>query len=43
MRLQQHGGSLANRTFIATDDFTVADVLMSQRALDAYRERVEAV
>lgn len=75
MRLEQLDGWLANRTFIATDDFTVADILMThvlsarstdqsllkpyhhvrayqtlclarpawKRALDAYRERVEAV
>ncbi|MCP3102792.1 glutathione S-transferase family protein [Myxococcus sp. K15C18031901] len=29
MRLQQLDGWLANRTFIATDDFTVADILMT--------------
>lgn len=75
MRLAQLDGWLADRTFIATDDFTVADILMThvlsarstdqallephhhvrayltrcmarpgwKRALDAYRERVEAV
>ncbi|WP_240481157.1 glutathione S-transferase family protein [Sandaracinus amylolyticus] len=29
MRLEQLDGWLANRTFIATDDFTVADILMT--------------
>lgn len=29
MRLKQLDGWLANRTFIATDDFTVADILMT--------------
>jgi len=29
LRLQQLDGWLANRTFIATDDFTVADILMT--------------
>ena len=29
MRVQQLDGWLANRTFIATDDFTVADILMT--------------
>lgn len=29
MRLQQLDGWLANRTFVATDDFTVADILMT--------------
>lgn len=34
MRLQQLDGWLANRQFIATDDFTVADILMTH-VLDA--------
>jgi glutathione S-transferase len=34
MRLQQLDGWLANRRFIATDDFTVADILMTH-VLDA--------
>jgi glutathione S-transferase len=44
MRLKQLDGWLANRQFIATDDFTVADILMShvlgagsdQKLLDPY-------
>jgi len=34
MRLEQLDGWLANRTFVATDDFTVADILMTH-VLDA--------
>jgi glutathione S-transferase len=29
MRLKQLDGWLANRTFVATDEFTVADILMT--------------
>jgi glutathione S-transferase len=38
MRFKQLDGWLANRQFIATDDFTVADILMTH-VLDAGAER----
>lgn len=38
MRLQQLDGWMADRQFIATDDFTVADILMTH-VLDAGTEQ----
>lgn len=38
MRLKQLDGWLANREFIATEDFTVADILMTH-VLDAGTQR----
>jgi glutathione S-transferase len=44
MRLKQLDGWFENREFIATDEFTVADILMTawKKTFDAYCERVEA-
>ena len=40
MRLQQLDGWLANRQFVATEDFTVADILMTH-VVDVHQEKLE--